>query len=509
MKKSAQQYFSSREDSREKSAYLQAQYAEIKPLAFYDAVMGKADADFPLCVALSDAAEGHHLAKYADADEMLEASFTRSDAFLYPATYFHAYPKQKLLHELRCLYIDLDKINAKSLRRLCEQDFYGYRPTYLVNSGNGVHLVYVLTQELAAYNWAKALLREMHSALLRAFRKHRFAADLGTGLSHAYRIVGSLTKLGQTCRAYRVGGRVAIESLAESLGIKWQRPASTPAPKKKIDKATRKSCPARRGFYDYLVRKIEERTQEGHRYTSLFALVCVGHKCRRALESIREDVLRLAERLGLPKREAEHAVAACNPEKAQTVCAATLEGWLGWSFDRKTKRNGRTREEHLAAIAKSRTDASRCRVTGYLKANPMATISEIARTLAMGRKTVAKYFHEWLTALRNKAIEQMKSMRSAVQAADSTDTADAKAVDTAPPATIDTPADTPRAEGPGRRAFLAFLACHESLIASIPALRASSAPRSAQEEEADKEKADFSGQASPCEEAGLCSLQPV
>ena len=51
MGKSAQQYFSNKDDSQAKSAYLKAQYAEVKPLAFYDAVLGAADADFPLCVA--------------------------------------------------------------------------------------------------------------------------------------------------------------------------------------------------------------------------------------------------------------------------------------------------------------------------------------------------------------------------------------------------------------------------------------------------------------------------
>ena len=41
---------------------------------------------------------------------------------------------------------------------------------------------------------------------------------------------------------------------------------------------------------------------------------------RSGLEFERE--VRLAAKLGLPKHEAEHAVAACNPEKAQTVRAA-------------------------------------------------------------------------------------------------------------------------------------------------------------------------------------------
>ena len=245
---------------------------------------------------------------------------------------------------------------------------------------------------------------------------------------------------------------------------------------------------------------IEARTQEGHRYSSLFAPACVGHKCHRAVESILEDAVRLAAKLGLPKHEAEHAVAACNPEKAQTVRAATLEGWLGWSFDRKTKRNGRTRAEHLAEIAERRTAASRSRVTDYLERHPKATISEIARTLAMGRKTVAKYFHEWLTALRDKVVQQAKAMLNASPPADSADT---KAADTA------TPVPTAKSsDGPGRRAFLAFYTqLRHSLRHYLP-LRASSAPRSAQGEERDMQKADFRRPASPLEDAHPCSLQP-
>lgn len=301
------------------------------------------------------------------------------------------------------------------------------------------------------------------------------------------------------------------------------------------EKQPRKGSPARRGFYDYLVHMIEARTQEGHRYSSLFALACVGHKCHRAVESILEDAVRLVAKLGLPKHEAEHAVAACNPEKAQTVRAATLEGWLGWSFDRKTKRNVRTRAEHLAEIAERRTAASRHRVTDYLEHHPKATISEIARTLAMGRKTVAKYFHEWLEALRDKVVQQAKAMLGAIPTtSDCTTDCTAVSIESvgqAPTATIsdypstaitpdgptamvsDHPADsrpttraephatvdTPSEEGPGRRAFLAYFARMRHSLRQYLPLRASFAPRSAQEEEKGIKKADFRRPASPLE----------
>lgn len=238
------------------------------------------------------------------------------------------------------------------------------------------------------------------------FRQHRFDADLTTGISHAYRIVGSLTKLGQVCRAYCVGAHMTIAALAQSVGVTWTRPQKAHPP---VTKSVRPAVAphAKRGFYAYLVEKIAERTQEGHRYTALFALTCVGYKCGMALEAISEDVMHLAAVLGLPQREAKHALEVCNPEKARTVRAATLENWLGWSFDRKTKRNGRTREEHLAKIAADRTEASRRRVWACLREAPLATISELARKLSITRRTAAKYFHEWMDRLLDRVPAQM------------------------------------------------------------------------------------------------------
>ena len=400
------------QDAKRKTEYLQAMYASISPDAFYDDILGhiEDDPDFCLCAVHSEARKGSRMRRYDDAEEMLQDAGARRDAYVYPAAYYHSYALDDLLQSTACLYIDLDHVDAKQLRELCEEDFFGHCPTYLVNSGNGVHLVYVLTEPVQTYNWAKKLLERIHRALLTVFRQHHFDADLKTGISHAYRIVGSLTKLGQVCRAYWVGGCMTIEALARSVGVTWARPQKPVYPVAKSVRAS--SVPhAKRSFYAYLVEKVAERTQEGHRYTSLFALVCVGHKCGMTLEAISEDVLHLADVLGLSQREARHALEACDAEKAKTVCAATLESWLGWSFDRKTKRNGRTREEHLAKVAENRTEANRKRVWACLKKAPMATISELARKLSITRKTAAKYFHEWIDKLMERVQKQMAAVK--------------------------------------------------------------------------------------------------
>lgn len=396
------------QDAKRKTEYLQARYASVSPCRFYDEILGhiEDEPNFQLCAMHAQAKKGQRMRRYDDVMDMLLDAGARRDAYVYPAAYYHSYALEALMQSTSCLYIDLDHVAAKQLRRLCDADFFGHRPTYLVNSGNGVHLVYVLQEPVQTYDWAKKLLKRIHHGLLKVFRRHRFDADLTTGISHAYRIVGSLTKLGQVCRAYCVGTHMTIAALAQSVGVTWTRPQKAVHP---VTKAGRRAATphAKRGFYAYLVEKIAERTQEGHRYTALFALTYVGYKCGMALEAISEDVMHLAAVLGLPQREAKHALEVCDPEKARTVRAATLENWLGWSFDRKTKRNGRTREEHLAKIAADRTEASRRRVWACLREAPLATISELARKLSITRRTAAKYFHEWMDRLLDRVPAQM------------------------------------------------------------------------------------------------------
>lgn len=416
-------------DWQQKSDYLESHYIGVAPLTFY-ASLGflHTSNDFALCTMNAKAPAGQRLKKYYDIIDMLADSYGRSDAYIYPAFYLNSYPKEVLLHSLRCLYIDLDYVTAAGLRRLCEKDFYGHRPTFLVNSGNGVHLVYVLSENLTTCRETKEQLRMLHKKLLQAFAKHKFKADMNTGLSHAYRVVSSKTKLGQRCSAYRISKNHEIADLAASVGMVWKNTESfyhkdrqsyekNAVPKNQQQESVKsaKSEPRRQNphaFYDCMRRGIEEKTAEGHRYTSLFALTCAGYKCHVSMEKVRQDVLYLADRLRLPKYEAEHALEACDAQKALTVRAATLESWLGWKFARAKKRNGRTRQEHLAWVAEVRTAISRSRVWQYLQSDPQASIAAIARRLRMGRNTVAKYVHEkW----QQIAEEAAAAVREAVR----------------------------------------------------------------------------------------------
>ncbi|WP_432647469.1 hypothetical protein [Mitsuokella sp.] len=391
-------------DWEAKSAYLNKNYSAIAPYDFYES-LGLDDLPecFKICAVHANAQKGQRMQKYLDIMDMLVASGGRRDAYVYPAVYYKNYAKENLMHLLPCIYIDLDYVKAADLRLLCQQDFYGFRPTYLVNSGNGVHLVYLLSEAVNTYDWTKEILKNLHSALLQVFASRKFKADTGTGISHSYRIVGSQTKLGKSCTAYQVGGKVSIEALADSLGIVWQRPQYM---ERDYEKRPSDAAPhGHSGFYTYLTNLIPLRSKEGHRYNSIFALACVGCKCNIPFEQLSKDAMAIARKLGLPLKEAKHALEVCDPEKAKTVRAATLEAWLGWSFDRKTKRNGRTQAEHLALIAESKTSASRKEVWDHLRKHGFTSIKAIAETLHKTRKTVAKYYHQWLDALKEGTVD--------------------------------------------------------------------------------------------------------
>lgn len=237
------------QDAKRKTEYLQARYASVSPCRFYDEILGhiEDEPNFQLCAMHAQAKKGQRMRRYDDVMDMLLDAGARRDAYVYPAAYYHSYALEALMQSTSCLYIDLDHVAAKQLRRLCDADFFGHRPTYLVNSGNGVHLVYVLQEPVQTYDWAKKLLKRIHHGLLKVFRRHRFDADLTTGISHAYRIVGSLTKLGQVCRAYCVGTHMTIAALAQSVGVTWTRPQKAVHP---VTKAGRRAATphAKRGF---------------------------------------------------------------------------------------------------------------------------------------------------------------------------------------------------------------------------------------------------------------------
>ncbi len=339
--------------------------------------------------------------RFDGCDEMIDRSADREDAFTYLMDFYNDYPHTELLQRIYGLVVDLDDCSVADVELLTQGDFSLLRPTYVVNSGHGLHLVYVFDQPVDAYHWAVEQMQEVYRRLKAHF------VEAGTdyhvdnvGLVHMFRIVGSRTKLGYTCHAYRTGSLWPVDELAGSLGYPWQDHDSKARQRGvlRVGRATRREWKpnAKAAFYAKTKERIVNETPAGHRYMSLFALVTVAYKCHVSAESVEKDLRYLQRVFNARKgsqrvRDAEigKAMKGYNA-KAITVRRETLNEWLGFTFE-ACKRNGRTRAEHLARNREMIRQAKLDAIRSALLTHPNASNRELADLAHVSRPTVMKY----------------------------------------------------------------------------------------------------------------------
>lgn len=82
-------------------------------------------------------------------------------------------------------------------------------------------------------------------------------------------------------------------------------------------------------------------------------------------------------------------------QKFVKVNSYTLEEYLGFTFHRKTKRNGLKQGEHLLiarAVKAARQKATKeIQMKRYLQNNPGASLKKIEEDLGWSRRTIVKY----------------------------------------------------------------------------------------------------------------------
>lgn len=345
--------------------------------------------------------------------QMLVSDITgRKDAFYYASDFFKPYPRKQLLKNMYALIVDLDSVSPKTVSHLIEADFWGLCPTYVVNSGHGLHLVYAFEDPVACYDWAKIQLAKLYDEIKRHFVSHKrhgiqYIVDEKISILQSYRMPGSVTKIDTICTAYRSGGAWTPERLAAAAGISWQ--LRSPQPHQPAIPTTEQSSRHRKasdviylpntknGFYEKIKERMRRETPVGNRYYSMFALAIVAYKClvpRTQLEQDLDDIrkaynARDKHEHTVKRSEVDKAICGYNP-KALTVKRSTLCGWLGFGYD-AAKRNGRTRDEHLAEVHAKRSDTARIKIMEYFSLHPDASNVKASRDLGMSRHTVIKY----------------------------------------------------------------------------------------------------------------------
>lgn len=387
-----------------KNNILGRKYKLVSPLDYYISMFG-ADIDQEHVLLLINHEKKYH--KSSDIDEILTISQARSDAFLFPCLFFRGYINKATLRKIYAITIDLDGVSPKDLSRLVLSNYAGgLVPTYVVNSGQGVHIVYNLSVPIECYNSLKPQIHKITIALKSRLGKRlqNGHADYNTSIMQSYRVVGSLTKLGQITTAYKVGKSWGVEELAQILRIDWQvQKADLPLPQKtKLPKQNKKVGYLPNGMkylWEYCLKRMKD-VPEGNRYTALYALSIVAYKCRIPFEKLKEslesciDYYNERDKTIVRRSELNKAIKGYS-QKHVLVSSRKLEEYFGWTFERKVKRNGRTRENHLliasATAAAVRKVDKKAKIKAYLKENPDATTRQIAKALHMSLSTIAKY----------------------------------------------------------------------------------------------------------------------
>lgn len=342
-----------RQDFIQKNIFLSGEFVPVSPYAFVSDIW--VDQEQLMMIIEDD------MYKVLDVDEVLDFCITRNDVYIPPCSFLKGCYRNKTADELFAFVIDIDNLSAWGLEQVVRNQLNNTipLPTYIVNSGSGVHFYYVVKKPIPFYNVNREQLKKIYNRLWYVCDRNIGARVEKHNLIQPYRLPGSLTKLDQVAAAYAVNDKWDIDLLMERLGIE-EDPVTywDPLGYKKV-KTKRKTYPTDeapngdRYFYDYCYERVLDKTVEGHRYYSMYALSVVAYKTNVPYEELKEDLEFLLQKFNatgayMKHKELEKALKGYTPARRRTK-SETLEDWFGWNFKRpEIKTNGRTREAHQA-----------------------------------------------------------------------------------------------------------------------------------------------------------------
>lgn len=259
-----------RKEFNEKNTILQKYGEEVSASQYYEAMYGSYGNE-SMPYAMSDATPAIRRAQ--NIDEVLQIAMFRNDIYTYSCSFFNSWPKERLVNEVYAFVIDLDGVSPADLRVLLKREIKKLPPTFIVNSGQGLHLSYMFAVPVACYSARKKVLKQAINVLAGLFKvkTYSFNVDPTATLVHPYRVVGSRTKLGQTAKAYKIGEKRGVAEMLKLLNIDTYLFEEHKKPTRQKKKASYDSKVAvlptgRVRFYDSTYERVRHEVDEGHRY---------------------------------------------------------------------------------------------------------------------------------------------------------------------------------------------------------------------------------------------------
>ena len=320
----------------------------------------------------------------------LEGAIMADFAVSSPVTYRGRNRTAKNAHELWGFCIDLDGVGMDELHDLLHQIKNNLLPipTYLVNSGHGFHVYYLLKSPIPLYPYLHKPLNRLKLGLTNRVwnaytsnippEKKQFQ-----GIFQGFRMPDSKSKLGKKypVTVFKTGDKIDIETLNKYVEDKYQmqpmdeyrlslEDASKKYPQwyeqvivngkksqRKWDIAGKVHGKDPYALYHWWIEKIKKGAFDGNRYNCIATLMTYGVKCDVPREQVLNDALELVPYLDT-LTEKKH-----NPFTVQDVydaysyfndCYSTysisaIEAKTKIRIERN-KRNGRKQKDHVKVM---------------------------------------------------------------------------------------------------------------------------------------------------------------
>jgi len=409
-----------KEQYEEKNMVLKEFGEEVSSWQMYEDIFNDLDQILP--IVFIDEEEQKHIVPMS-IYEAIEQSKDRNDVLMGGSSYFNNWISKATAQDVYTFIIDMDNVYSGTLLNALRQDWATAnkeklpKPTYIVNSGTGLHLYFVLSDPIPNYKCSTENIDRLYRALaIQQTTKRVYLKKQVQWFGQDFRMGGGLNKYEWRNTCFKIGDKWDIDDLGKEVGLKdthfirygEKRTASTKISNKRSRKEKREGWRSNRAFYDYSLRNCHEKTKEGNRYTSMCALTTIAWKCNVSKEELQADLLGLLPDYNkgatrqIKEREIYSALKMYN-SKAMLTQRTSLENWQGWEY-KPIKRNGRKRADHIIVMNKMKEvkkllgeeinegrPSKEELVKEYVKLHPDENVSMISRSLGISRTTVYKY----------------------------------------------------------------------------------------------------------------------
>lgn len=496
------------------SKYLKEYFPEIKPRDFYRFIFPAGSLEKKgeyekgkycgIFVAVTDEKkpDGKYKTKrYSITDDLEVIDIAvNSDDFCLCAPLSYA-GKQRTAENARMVYaiaVDVDRICTREddhggqdpigLRNLihqtetikpgCDHEFLP-RPTFIVSSGSGLHLYYVLEDPLPLYDDIARELQDYKRELTACIWNDTIVNIKDRkevqqeGIYQGFRMIGTRTKNGDRVRAFLTGTRVDMEYMNRFVQEFRKAKRSQEKEKKSIsllqaaekwpewyerkivncEKGIKGAWHVNRAVYDWWLDRIRNEAAVGHRYYCVMILAMYAKKCGIydavknpdpvTYEELERDAYGLIDTMDKMTTNAENHFTAAD---VQDALESYQERWV--TYPRKAieyrsglvimpgRRNKRTQELHLGMARNTleymnkqqnktlqgRKDKAEI-VTRWRKSNPNGRKIDCIRETKLSSKTVAKWWDgrdenerkEKLEAIKKTIMENRKIQLEAIE----------------------------------------------------------------------------------------------